>query len=250
MLIQRLRQGNEDLKDLLDHGLRMESLRILKKSSNNVKYYEQVHDCAKSLYSILRHSFTTWPCGCSIPHKANLRLEMRQPNIKMSDMAPPLHFNVVFSFETDIATADRLPWNWREAKIEPVYRLGQTDLPLASLSHTSSNGRKKVAFAPTEPTSIERGEGALYSLQRIDCLCKAMNGEISRDQRYLGVLVDELQRHHRISFKDGGVKAHTTRTVSLKDLLSGSAQVEKCERLALGVKLASTLLQLQRTVSA
>lgn len=247
-LIQRLEQSNVDLRDLLGHGLRMESLRVPKKPSNNAKYYERIHDCAKSLYNTLRQSFTTWPCGCSIPHKANLRLETRRPNIESSDTVSAFHFNVVFSFEADIGTADRLPWNWRETKIEPVDHLGQIDLPLESLSLTSNNRRKRVAFA--EPKSIEPKEDVLYSLQRIDCLCKAMNGEISRDQRYLGVLVDQLQRHHRISIKDGGVWGNRTNTVSLDNLLTGPAQVEKRERLALGVKLASTLLQLQRTVSA
>ena len=228
----------------------MESLRVPKKPSNHAKYYERIQNCAKSLYNTLKQSFTTWPCGCSIPHKANLRLETRQPNIESSNTASAFHFNVVFSFEADISTVDRLPWNWRDTKIEPVDHHGQTDLPLESLSLTSNNRRKRVAFAPTELRSIERKGDALYSLQRIDCLCKAMNAEISRDQRYLGVLVDELQRHHRVSIKDGGVWGNKTNTVSLNNLLTGPAQVEKRDRLALGVKLASTLLQLQRTVSA
>ena len=248
--IQRLEQSNVDLRDLLGHGLRMESLRVPKKPSNNVKYYERIHDCAKSLYNTLRQSFTTWPCGCSIPHRANLRLETRQPNIEPPDTPSAFHFNVVFSFEADIGTADHLPWNWRETKIEPVDHLDQTDIPLESLSLTSNNRRKRVAFAPMEPKSIERKEDALYSLRRIDGLCKAMNSGIPRDQRYLGVLVDELQRHHRISIKDRGGWGNKTKTVSLNNLLTGPAQVEKRERLALGVKLASTLLQLQRTVSA
>ena len=250
MLIQRLEQSNVDLRDLLGHGLRMESLRVPKKPSTNAKYYERIHDCAKSLYNTLRQSFTTWPCGCSMPHKANLRLETRQPSIEPSDKDTAFHFNVVFSFEADIGTAAPLPWNWRETKIELVNQLDQTDLPLEKLSLTSKHRRKRVAFAPTEPRSIERTEDALYSLQRIDCLCKAMQGEISRNQRFLGVLVDELQRHHRISVKEGGAWGNKTNTVSLNNLLTGPAQIEKRERLALGVKLASTLLQLQRTVSA
>ena len=249
-LIQRLEQSNLDLQVLLSHGLRMESLRVPKKPSNDVKYYERIHDCAKSLYNTLMQSFTTWPCGCSIPHQANLRLETRQPNLQPLDTASAFHFNVVFSFEAEMGTLDRLPRNWRDTKIEPVDDLGQTDLPLQSLSLTSNNRRKRVAFTAMEPETTERKQDETCSLRRIDCLCKAMSSEMPSDQRYLGVLVDELQRQHRISIKDEGVWGSKTNTVSLNNLLTGPAQVEKRERLALGVKLASTLLQLQRTVSA
>lgn len=62
----------------------------------------------------------------------------------------------------------------------------------------------------------------------------------------LGVLVDDLERQHRISITDASVRRNPLETVSLKTLFAQTA-LEKKDRLILGIKLASTLLQLHRT---
>lgn len=62
----------------------------------------------------------------------------------------------------------------------------------------------------------------------------------------LGVLIDDLKRQHRISITDMPAGKDSMSTVSLKTLLAQTA-LEKKDRLILGVKLASTLLQLHKT---
>ena len=245
-LIQRLEESNKDLRELLGHGLRMESLRVPKKSSSNAKYYDRIHEYAKSLYHIFRQSFTTWPCGCSVPHKANLRLEARQESVGNVESGSNIHFNVLFSFDADLIKAGLLPWNWRETWIEPMDYSDNTDLALANLT---LSGRKKVSFAPAITRPSNTNGGRVIQLKRIDCLCHAMTTQDPRDEACLGVLVDELQRQHRISVRDGSTWENGTQAISLRTLLDDAIKLEKRQRLALGVKLASSLLQLHQTVS-
>ena len=243
----------------------METLRV-PKAAGNAKSYDRIHECAKSLYNTLKQTFM-WPCGCAVPHKANLRLEIRD---KTSKIAAPsdVQFNVLFSFDTDHGTARALPWNWCETRIERIeHKSPEATLSMASLSLVANSGRKKVAFASTdEPASATKATlQTPDTLKAIDCLCTAMNVQF-QNEAYLGILVDETQRQHRITIRGQTRQDNAMQTVSLKTLLKHSIQLEKRERLALGVKLASvrvydfpmlsadreclqTLLQLHRTVS-
>lgn len=249
-LIQRLEKGNKDLGELLGHGLRMESLRLPKKSSSNANHYTRVQECAKSLYNIFKQSFTTWSCGCSVPHKANLRLETRQENVKDVDSGSSISFNVLFSFDSESTGATLLPWNWRETRIEPMDQDENADLPTDNFSLKAKGGRKTVSFAPAYTKTTKSSEESIIQLKRIDCLCQAMAGQIPRDETCLGILVDELQRQHRLSVRDPTTWENGTQAISLKSLLGEATKLEKRQRLALGVKLASSLLQLHQTVSS
>lgn len=157
-----------------------------------------------------------------------------------------IHFNVLFSFDADLIKAGLLPWSWRETWIEPMDYSDNTDLPLANLSFS---GRKKVSFAPAITRPSNPNDERPIQLKRIDCLCHAITTQIPRDEACLGVLVDELQRQHRISVRDGSTWENGTQAVSLRSLLNDATKLEKRQRLALGVKLASSLLQLHQTVS-
>ena len=200
--------------------------------AGNAKYYERVQDCARSLYNILKQTFT-WPCGCSVPHKASLRLQTRQQDNK-SGWPLDISFNVLFSFETSHDKIDSLPWNWRETKIESLEHIDhEKDLSLAKLSE------KRVMFAPTDVSEIaQRMKKLPMRSNTIDCLCKAMNSHI-QNETCLGVLVDELQRQHRITVQDRSYRDKCAHTMSLESLLNVPTRLEKRDRLALGVKLAS-----------
>ena len=227
----------------------MESLKVSKRSSYNARYYERIHECAKSLYNILRHSFTSWPCGCAVPHKANLRLEARQQDLDRSDTAGNINFNVVFSFETEVMTAGSLPWTWCETTIETFCHKDKTTMSKADPDSTSKQGRKKVAFASLEIDSRRIKEDQSEKLPTIDRLCEAINTRTKHHQGCLGILGDQVSRHHRITITKASNNEKIAHTISLMNLLTGASQLERRERLALGVKLASTLLQLHQTVS-
>lgn len=114
-----MEKDNKDLADLLGHSQRMEAM-IIPKSATVAKRYERIGDQARSLYNILKQSLT-WPCGCSIPHNASLRLEARSSRgpAPIREEYSDLCFNVLFFFDTDQSMPQNIPpWNWRETKIE------------------------------------------------------------------------------------------------------------------------------------
>lgn len=112
--------------------------------------------------------------------------------------------------------------------------------------------RKKVSFASshflpaksTTHTQSHHIEHSFSASEKIECLCTAMQN--ADESSCLGVLVDDLKRPHRISITDASAERNSMETVSLKILFAQTA-LEKKDRLVLGVKLASTLLQLHKT---
>ncbi|MCJ1423360.1 hypothetical protein MMC29_001243 [Sticta canariensis] len=319
-LIQDMEKDNRDLGDLLGHRQRMETMTI-PKFTTTAKRYECIGDHASSLYQVLRKSLT-WPCGCSIPHNASLRLEARtsrEPDPTHEEYSD-LCFNVLFFFDTNPSISQILPpWNWRETRIEPINdtnsqeksivnepgftgpaqiqaaasfataknttisTLARTAVPsfsftvdsfsiqsqsqarnIASSVHpetattqlnlsSQAVRRKKVSFAPSDLLAVKISTSSVQSQQverslpvseKIDCLCTAM--QKVNGTSCLGVLVDDLERQHRISITDTSVGRDPLQTVSLKALFAQTA-LEKKDRLILGIKLASTLLQLHRT---
>lgn len=68
------------------------------------------------------------------------------------------------------------------------------------------------------------------------------------DDSCLGILVDDEERKHRVSLATTALRNHQPgRTISLEALLSSRFPLPRRERLVLGVKLASTVMQLHNT---
>ena len=80
--------------------------------------------------------------------------------------------------------------------------------------------------------------------ERIESLCRAMLGPLNLP--YLGIIVDDHKKQHRILVTKASHSTDTLRTVSLKSLLAQGLPKKK-DRLILGVKLTSSLLQLHNT---
>ena len=80
--------------------------------------------------------------------------------------------------------------------------------------------------------------------ERIESLCRAMLEPLNLP--YLGIIVDDQKKQHRISITKASHSTDTLRTVSLKSLLARGLPGKK-DRLILGVKLASSLLQVHNT---
>ena len=209
----------------------MESIRV-PKSAGNAKYYEHIQGCARSLYNILKKTFTS-PCGCSAPHKASLRLQVREQSNKPGSPLE-VHFNVFFSFEKHHSMHESLPWNWQETSIESLEHSHTQDI-----TSLTSPTRRRVMFAPTTVTNVaQKSQISSVLPGRIDCLCKAMNIH-TQGETCLGVLVDEMQRQHRITIRNKAPPGKVAATVSLTSLLSDQIRLEKRDRLAMGVKFAS-----------
>ena len=80
--------------------------------------------------------------------------------------------------------------------------------------------------------------------ERIESLCRAMLGPLNLP--HLGIIVDDHKKQHRILVTKASHSTDTLRTVSLKSLLAQGLPKKK-DRLILGVKLTSSLLQLHNT---
>ena len=82
------------------------------------------------------------------------------------------------------------------------------------------------------------------SSERIESLCRAMLDPLNLP--FLGIIVDDHEKQHRILINKASQSTDTLRTVSLKSLLAQGLPKKK-DRLILGAKLTSSLLQLHNT---
>ena len=303
---------NKDIEDLVGHSQYMSTTRP-RKTAAHAKKYEDVRKHAKTLYNALKHTFM-WPCGCTVPHSANLCLEYRVAGTWGSKKQRP-RFKVLFSFETgeDVAP-EQLPWDWRETRIEPFEPLDSSasqsqpsvrDVPqietmksptasatantntsvmfaatgfsLATMgghqgmdifrsqhaATTNQGGNadssslparfKRVSFASDSPetqTSTVLNpvsfteENVASQSQKLEDLCKAILN--AKENSCLGLLSDEQERCHLVSTTDISSQRAPVQTTSLQDVFMQTILGRK-ERLVLGIKIASALLQLHGT---
>ena len=128
--------------------------------------------------------------------------------------------------------------------------------PAGGLAHTETSlpvKHKKVSFAMTERTELQGApqsddrrleENLISESPKIEDLCRAMLS--ASEVSCLGVLADGNRTCHRLSITNLPSGKEPMQTVSLEDLLT-QTQLERKERLILGLKLASSLLQLHST---
>ena len=283
-LLKKIRDVNDDLKTISWPDSRIEVIRR-PNSSNSAKEYEKIRDHANNLFEVLEHTFTQH-CGCVMPHNASLRLEYRN-GVGIALDRRDISFTVLFFFESDQVKAPPWNWRETTIKPLSTNLLqteagasfgasaimqGNTSSPTGSTRVVSAlaghhathsvgaqdgrsmlprtSGRKRVTFAQSTPPAKppvpgERqspDEEASVMTENIQCLCLAMLN--SSREPCLGILGDELEKHHRISITKTWTKP--METISLSDMIANSGLLMR-ERLVLGIKLASNLLQLHST---
>ena len=221
-----------------------------------------------------------------MPHNASLRLEYRN-GVEVASDTRNICFTVLFFFESDQVKEPPWNWRETTIKPLPIDLLqteagasfgasatvqgntsdltGSTKVVSALAGHHAphsvtaqgaksmlprTSGRKRVAFAQSTPPakSLVPGERqspdeeASVMSENIQCLCLAMLN--SSRKPCLGILGDELEKHHRISITKTWTKP--IEKISLSDMLANSDLLMR-ERIVLGIKLASNLLQLHST---
>ncbi len=125
---------------------------------------------------------------------------------------------------------------------------GHSTAPTSDMGHSRSSRvsvrSKSVSFALENPNPQHSAPDSLPESSKIEDLCSAILNvtEVSS----LGVLADENEHRHRVSITSVCSEGDPLQTVSLQDLLTQAPPGRK-ERLILGLKLASTLLQLHNT---
>lgn len=168
-----------------------------------------------------------------MPHNASLRLEYRN-GVEVALDTRNICFTVLFFFES--GQVEEPPWNWRETTIKPL------SINLLQTEAGASFGASAIVQGNTSDPTGSTNEGASVMSENIQCLCLAMLN--SSRKPCLGILGDELEKHHRISITKTWTKP--IEKISLSDMLANSDLLMR-ERLVLGIKLASNLLQLHST---
>jgi hypothetical protein len=109
------------------------------------------------------------------------------------------------------------------------------------------HSRLSISASAATSTSLLVAKPSPTELQEIEDLCGAIR-QRTREIPCLGVLIDQEANKHRVSLRDGNLPpSPSLKIVSLKKLLSQALKIAKRDRLILGVKLASSVLQLHKT---
>lgn len=109
------------------------------------------------------------------------------------------------------------------------------------------NSRLSMSASAATSTSLLVAKPSPTELQEFEDLCGAIH-QRAREISCLGVLIDQEANKHRVSLRDGNLPSSPSlKIVSLKKLLSQALKIAKRDRLILGVKLASSVLQLHKT---
>ena len=119
--------------------------------------------------------------------------------------------------------------------------------------------RSKVSFSLSEnltvpvlssaniSTSSVDSQAIPAQMQNIEDLCGAMHSN-GQQISCLGLLLDQEANQHRVSLREGTLPSSPSlQIVSLKKLLGQALKIAKRDRLIIGVKLASSVLQLYQT---
>jgi hypothetical protein len=232
----RIRNINNDLSTLLNAGVvegnprsQFEAEIPLELGDN----YDGVRTHAAELFGVLRENLANRGCNCLTPHEVGLQLEAR-PNDITEELNTNPHFKCVFPF--DCEQGDIPSWEIELERLDSAAVGPEESGRAVGVPQVRSVG---LATGPGY-RSVVPGVG-----QVIKDLCREVRSDDSDGSR-LGVLVDHTQRPFRArSTPRQPVFYHT---VSLHSLLTReSSLVGRYDRLLLGVKLASSVIQLYNT---
>lgn len=217
-----------------------------KEAARYAIFYANVQRHARILYQTIKNNFGR-QCGCRNMHGMKLRLEAR-----FKERGPPtaststagLDFRVLFFLESPERRP--LPWNWKETIIRPA----PENITVRNFSRPGHN-RLHSAM------DLEINELCTK-------LCADQFPNLGADHIHLGVLVGGTRNETRLQMELTGISFDTEPSpVSLLELLSIDDSMQQQEesqredfrrrefrredRLVLGLKLASSTLQLSRT---
>lgn len=243
--LNRLHSLSDSLHRQMNASSRSNASRKLAKSLHRVRSY------ADRLYIAISSS---WSPNCHPAHEAKLILEDRIDEASSSKYLPKKQkqnfcFQVVFASDPS-AESDTL---WHESEIRVADDIEHNEHPDAGPSYCIPSPRTpiKVTFSTSPPKSV-----AQPVTTEVEDICLAIS-KARREQKKLQLYLHTQHRFHCNHIAILGVHSapsQSTNTISLKALLSASAQAidpsQKMpfnSRLLLALNLASTLLQLNAT---
>ncbi|KAF8249178.1 hypothetical protein K440DRAFT_622544 [Wilcoxina mikolae CBS 423.85] len=235
----------DQINKLTEGAIQNESLRREIKRQANDTYWISLRDHAKRLYQSLS---SRWPytCPCKHPHRASLRLDVR--NISETDIL----FGFVFSFDENPTAGTPLPWNWRNVEIKP---LQASAFPTTLVSaHAQPSPKKTVRFTNMPSIVLSTAKGSTYSQQatppvtKISDLCKIL-GATTRTRSCLGLLDDQHSQHLIYCGSQPCPQNEIRKPTSLEEILNcgGAVSLATKQKCTLALTLASATLQLYNT---
>jgi hypothetical protein len=115
-LLDEIDRDIDKISKLTSNAIELEPIRIEKKRRLNLNYWRSIRDQAQRLFESLSSRWSC-PCPCQHPHRANLRLDVREGNDTEDD---GIRFAFLFTFEKNACTPASLPWDWRDVEIETL----------------------------------------------------------------------------------------------------------------------------------
>ncbi|KAG8525717.1 uncharacterized protein KY384_000477 [Bacidia gigantensis] len=107
-ILEKLDKDNRIITSLTRDSIELEPGRSSR--SRGREPFGNIRECARSLHNVLKAS---WPCTCTYPHSADMRLEIR-------DHLSDLSFRILFAPAVDLHTTQLQGLTWQETEIRPV----------------------------------------------------------------------------------------------------------------------------------
>lgn len=233
----------EKLSKLTSGAIQLEPIKAAKMNRVQSAHWQSIRDQAQRLFDSLNSRLS--PCGCTHPHQANLRLDIRKDR-RAEDAE---RFAFLLTFEKHSQSALSPPWDWRDIEIESSQMPGRA-ATLATLQ-VQTPAKKTARFAPsirvsTFPQPPLPRDSSLGLAERIDSLCRTLLATHQKDC-CLGVLEEEAWQHHVYSVAGPASTAQISTTASLNDIINAARRIAPRQKCILALTLASSVLQLHDT---
>ncbi|KAJ5176078.1 uncharacterized protein N7482_001955 [Penicillium canariense] len=191
------------------------------------------------LYEIFQAQFPTPPtCNCVLEHVVNMKLEFRSAQIT----ARGLYFHAIFTFNQVGQRALSPSCNWREIEMEPLAARQLCQEPHSLSQLVLVSGQVGYLAGSSGIQSTEQ------VVQEISNLCSVIQSPVdSKD--WLGYLANNHGCRHRLrifSLNPPPKASQTIQTICLTEVL-GHPEFRQEHRCRLGLKLASSVMQLHET---
>ncbi|WPA97610.1 uncharacterized protein RHO25_002220 [Cercospora beticola] len=246
--LDQLRKNNDDLQTLLGHRSSMPAVRE-PDARSAAHAYQLQRAQASSFHIALCRQFARG-CDCAVAHGARMclsrnRISFRPDCLTTEDeIDKHSHFGVLFSLHSANSPAEiASPWvrKWCETMVENI-ELVRED---ATSSRDSGAQGGPVTPPHTPLGSLSLRDAPIVAREAPDReLCAALKSKTTSPDGLI-TLKGDPKRRHRVDLMDRFGISSSTAVVSLREALIQG--LERKLRLALAVKLASAVLQLQTT---
>ncbi|KAJ2977330.1 hypothetical protein NQ176_g4431 [Zarea fungicola] len=232
-------ESDVDRISKLTRGARtLEPIRAEKRAKEAAKYWLNVRDCARGLFTALS---SRWTCPCRITHVASLRLGIEKISLLRVDANSNRKFKILFSFEEEAGSTFVLPWQWRVVEVDAQ------PAPAPPSTIAVSQTLSSPAVVLTHPNTVPTARiPAQISTSSITNLCDALSRATHQSQP-LGFLSDNIWHHHLHNISSLQGLEGGNGFASLEQVLESPESMGTKTKFKIAAVLASAVLQFHST---